>query len=159
MLWPVINIHSASINAGTRIGMSYLCLSLTLCHPVFVLNSITRWQLAWLRALLITYSLRDEQSECPRKETVSCWPNGLSNPGTKNLPMKKLLSQYEYFIPEIFDRGSRTGFFFFFLSSGDHFLIFNKYDMFWSMLTSLSSNKLKHVLTTGCPKDDSNSNP
>ena len=49
------------------------------------------------------------------------------------------------FIREIFDRGSRTGFLVF---SGDHFLIFNKYDMFWSMLTSLSSNKLKHVLTS-----------
>ena len=33
-------------------------------------------------------------------------------------------------------------------SSCDTFLIFNKYDMFWSMLTSLSTNKLKHVLTS-----------
>ena len=53
-----------------------------------------------------------------------------------------------HFIREIFDRGSRTGFLVLSSSSGDHFLIFNKYDMFWSMLTSLSSNKLKHVLTS-----------
>ena len=66
------------------------------------------------------------------------------------------LYRFQVFIRELRRRGSRTGNCIWAQSvpqvqgycSWDLFLIFSKCDMFWSMLTSLSPNHLKHVLTS-----------